>query len=126
MSPTPERQHGPLLTHFLLPDKEGDHKRQRQRHRARREHGQRGGLVARAHDAGDPRLQLLDVVEALADSLLDREGGVAVAQARGQLRAQDLLQDGRGDADADGGAERAEEVRARDDDRGVFLGGVGD
>ena len=72
------------------------------------------------------RLQLLNVVEALADALLDCEGGVAVAEAGSQLRAQDLLQHGRGDADADGGAEGAEEVRACDDYGCIFFRGVGD
>ncbi|GJC95212.1 hypothetical protein ColKHC_04038 [Colletotrichum higginsianum] len=69
--------------------------------------------------------QLADVVEALADPLLDAARLVAVAQARGQLGAQHLLQHGRADADADAGPERAEQVRAGDDDGRVLHRGVG-
>ncbi|TKW50072.1 hypothetical protein CTA1_6171 [Colletotrichum tanaceti] len=90
------------------------------------DHGaQRRDLVAGPDLGGHGGRQLADVVEALADPLLDAARLVAVAQARGQLGAQHLLQHGRADADADAGPQRAEQVRARDDDGRVLHRGVG-
>lgn len=109
-----------------LPHEQGRDKRQGTREGLEGKHPHNGDLVAPADDLGRGGGQLLDVVEGLPDAGLDLPGGLAAAQPRRQLGPQDLLQEGRGDADAYGGAERAEEVGAGDDDRRVILGGVGE
>lgn len=115
-----------LLTQFLLLDEEGRHKSQCHRQGLEPKHSHGGCLVAAADDASRAGRQLGDVVEALAHALLDLTRVLPAAELRRELGPEDLLQDGRGDADANGGTQGPEEVAAGDDDRCVLLGGVGD
>lgn len=111
----------------LAHPKRKDKRNARQRRRGR--HGRDGGaLVAGAHELGDLGGELPDVVQVLADALLNLAGGVGALAGEASVEggAEALLQGGGDDADADAGAEGAEEVRAGDDDGGVFEGGVGE
>ena len=106
------------------------HPKGKQKRHGRKAHGGRnrrqlGRLVARPHHLRHLGRQLPDVIQVLADALLNLAGVVA-DQPAVELPAEDLLQDGGADADADAGAERAEEVGAGDDDGGVLDGGVGE
>lgn len=58
------------------------------------------------------RLEFVDVVQALTDSLDDLVGLVAALEARRKLGTQGLLNDGRGERETNDAAERAEQVRA--------------
>lgn len=71
------------------------------------------------------RWEFLDIIQALSHILLYLTGLVAVGESRGQLGSEYLLEDGRSSADTDAGAERAEEIRARNDDGCVFDSGIG-
>lgn len=74
----------------------------------------------------NPRGQVTNVVNILANMLFNTARLVAVRQPGCQLGPQNLLQDRRADGYADAGAERAEQVGAGDDDGRVLCGGVGE
>lgn len=115
-----------LLIQFLLLDKEGRHESQCHRQGLEPKHSHGSCLVTAADDASRAGWQLRYVVETLAHALLDLPGLLPTAELRRELGPEDLLQDRRGDADADGGTQGPEEVATGDNDCCVLLGGVGD
>lgn len=94
-------------------------------YRDQRQSSKRRHLVARTDLSGEVRREFLDIIQALSHILLYLTGLVAVGESRGQLGSEYLLEDGRSSADTDAGAERAEEIRARNDDGCVFDSGIG-
>lgn len=109
---------GPLL------DPECCQKRHSKVYRDQRQSSQCRYLVARTDLSSEVRRELLDIVQALSYVLLYLTCLVAVGESGGQLGSEYLLEDGRPGADADAGAERAEEIRARNNDGCVFDSGI--
>lgn len=115
-----------LPRQLLLSDKEAANQRTKHNPNQECEALIRGPAITATHDLRGGRIQGLNEVKTLTDTVDNLIDVFAVAEGKVQAFAEELLNDCGGEGEADDGAEGAEEVGAGCHDGLIFGCGVGD